>query len=103
MLLCSRVHGAFLSSGVQVQVNKVAVLLFITEVELSCLFSCASSARPSYVWFKNGRKTREETPRYRGYLHPGDNVSCALKGHEGYGSPAVCESVKHPLHCLFIN
>lgn len=83
--------SAFLSSGVQVQVNKVAVLPISTEVELSCLFSCASPARLSYVWFKNGQKTGEETPRYRDYLQPGDNVSCALKGHEGYGSPAVCE------------
>lgn len=73
------------------QVNKVAVQLSSTEVELSCLTGCTPSAHPAYVWLKNEERTGQVTARYRGYLQPGDGVSCALRGHEVYGSPAVCE------------
>ncbi|XP_067441975.1 B-cell receptor CD22-like [Thunnus thynnus] len=31
----------------------------------------------------------EETSLYSGQFNPGDNVSCALKGHEDYSSPSV--------------
>ncbi|XP_067441581.1 B-cell receptor CD22-like [Thunnus thynnus] len=32
---------------------------------------------------------KEETSLYSGQFNPGDNVSCALKGHEDYSSPSV--------------
>ncbi|XP_075905030.1 sialoadhesin-like isoform X2 [Nelusetta ayraudi] len=76
-------------SGLQVQVNKAAMQLSSTEVELSCLIGCTPSTHPVYVWLKNGQKTHQVTARYRDRLQPGDKVSCALQGHEVYSSPAV--------------
>ncbi|XP_062282340.1 B-cell receptor CD22-like [Scomber scombrus] len=60
------------------------------EAELKCLSSCSPAGRISYVWFNNGEKMmNEETYLYSGQFNPGDNISCALKGHEDYRSPSV--------------
>ncbi|XP_044196728.1 vascular cell adhesion protein 1-like [Thunnus albacares] len=32
---------------------------------------------------------KEETSLYSGQFNPGDNISCALRGHEDYRSPSV--------------
>lgn len=53
------------------QVNKAAMQLSSTEVELSCLIGCTPSAHPAYVWLKNGQKTPQVTARYRDHLQPG--------------------------------
>ncbi|XP_071361152.1 sialoadhesin-like [Trachinotus anak] len=60
-----------------------------TEAELKCLSSCSPAGRLSYVWFKNGEKITEEESSYKDWFYPGDMISCALKGHESYGSPSV--------------
>ncbi|XP_071361405.1 Fc receptor-like protein 5 isoform X2 [Trachinotus anak] len=60
-----------------------------TEAELKCLSSCSPAGRLSYVWFKNGEKITEEESSYKDRFYPGDMISCALKGHESYGSPSV--------------
>lgn len=69
----------------------MAMQLSSTEVELSCLSGCTPSTHPVYVWLKNGQKTNQVTARYRDSLQPGDRMSCAIRGHELYSSPAVCE------------
>ncbi|XP_053274865.1 sialoadhesin-like isoform X2 [Pleuronectes platessa] len=49
---------------------------------LTCHSSCLLSARPSFVWFKNGREVHGETsPTFRGLLHPENNYSCAYEHH----------------------
>ncbi|XP_027139027.1 B-cell receptor CD22 isoform X3 [Larimichthys crocea] len=77
-------------TALQVQVNTISVHQDYTEAELKCHSSCSPAGRLSYVWFKNGQKVREETSSYKGRFYPEDVISCALKGHENYGSPSVC-------------
>ena len=78
--------------ALQVQVTTITVHQSYTEAELKCVSSCSPAAPISYVWFKNGQKVmKEETSFYSGHFNPGDNISCALKGHEDYRSPSVCE------------
>ncbi|CAK6982814.1 B-cell receptor CD22-like isoform X2, partial [Scomber scombrus] len=77
-------------TALQVQVTTITVHQSHVEAELKCLSSCSPAGRISYVWFKNGQKMmKEETSVYSGQFNPGDNISCALKGHEDYRSPSV--------------
>ncbi|KAM8772577.1 uncharacterized protein AB9X84_010537 [Acanthopagrus schlegelii] len=77
-------------TALQVQVTRITVHQSDTEAELKCHSSCSPAARLSYVWFKNGQKvTGVETSSFKGRVYPGDIISCALKGHEDYGSPPV--------------
>ncbi|XP_036953361.1 B-cell receptor CD22-like, partial [Acanthopagrus latus] len=77
-------------TALQVQVTRITVHQSDTEAELKCHSSCSPAARLSYVWFKNRQKvTGVETSSFKGRVYPGDIISCALKGHENYGSPSV--------------
>ncbi|XP_044047681.1 B-cell receptor CD22-like isoform X9 [Siniperca chuatsi] len=77
-------------TALQVQVTRITVHQSHTEAELKCHSSCSPTGRFSYVWFKNGEKiTRVETSSYKGSFYPGDNISCAVKGHEDFPSPSV--------------
>ncbi|CAK6983611.1 B-cell receptor CD22-like, partial [Scomber scombrus] len=77
-------------TALQVQVITITVHQSHMEAELKCLSSCSPAGRISYVWFKNGQKMmKEDTSLYSGQFNPGDNISCALKGHEDYRSPSV--------------
>uniref|UniRef100_A0A671TGZ6 Ig-like domain-containing protein n=1 Tax=Sparus aurata TaxID=8175 RepID=A0A671TGZ6_SPAAU len=79
-------------TALQVQVTRITVHQSDTEAELKCHSSCSPAGRLSYVWFKNRQKvTGVETSSFKGRVYPGDIISCALKGHENYGSPPVCE------------
>lgn len=72
--------------------SRITVHQSDTEAELKCHSSCSPAGRLSYVWFKNRQKvTGVETSSFKGRVYPGDIISCALKGHENYGSPPVCE------------
>lgn len=77
--------------ALQMQVTRITVNQSYTKAELKCDSSCSPDSALSYVWFKNGQKVPEETSSYIGQLYPGDNISCALKGHEGFRSPPLCE------------
>uniref|UniRef100_A0A671W474 Ig-like domain-containing protein n=1 Tax=Sparus aurata TaxID=8175 RepID=A0A671W474_SPAAU len=77
-------------TALQVQVSRITVHQSDTEAELKCHSSCSPAGRLSYVWFKNRQKVRGvETSTFKGRVYPGDIISCALKGHENYGSPPV--------------
>uniref|UniRef100_A0A8C4GSP1 B-cell receptor CD22 n=1 Tax=Dicentrarchus labrax TaxID=13489 RepID=A0A8C4GSP1_DICLA len=76
-------------TALQVQVSTKVVHESHTYAELQCYSSCGSAGRLSYVWFKNGAKNKEESSFYKDQFYPGDVISCALKGHETYGSPSV--------------
>nr|XP_033945003.1 B-cell receptor CD22-like [Pseudochaenichthys georgianus] len=72
---------------VQVQVSR----LYISWVELQCRSSCHLPDRPSFLWYKNGQKIREETSSsYSDYFLPADSYSCAVRGHEDFPAPSVC-------------
>uniref|UniRef100_A0A667WHY5 Ig-like domain-containing protein n=1 Tax=Myripristis murdjan TaxID=586833 RepID=A0A667WHY5_9TELE len=75
-------------TDLQVEVTKVTG----SQVELKCRGICRSADHPSYVWYKNGEKIEEgASSSYRGNFNPDDRYSCAVKGHEGFRSPSVCE------------
>ncbi|XP_038567779.1 B-cell receptor CD22-like [Micropterus salmoides] len=76
-------------TALQMQVTRITVNQSYTKAELKCDSSCSPDSALSYVWFKNGQKVPEETSSYIGQLYPGDNISCALKGHEGFRSPPL--------------
>ncbi|GLD67823.1 hemicentin-1-like isoform X1 [Lates japonicus] len=78
-------------SALQIVVTRiVTVHESYTEAELNCHSSCSPTGHFSYVWFKNGQKLLEETSTYTHDFYPGDNITCAFKGYEGYRSPSVC-------------
>ncbi|XP_078138665.1 sialoadhesin-like [Centroberyx gerrardi] len=77
-------------TDLQVQVTRLSVYQFSTQAELKCHSSCRLAGRPSYVWYKNGQKFKEETSSsYTVYFYPGESYSCALKGLEASRSPSV--------------
>ncbi|XP_030283136.1 uncharacterized protein LOC115587454 [Sparus aurata] len=60
--------------------------------ELKCHSSCRLPDRSSYIWYKNGQKIQSQTSStYSVTYDYADSYSCAVKGHENYGSPPVCE------------
>uniref|UniRef100_A0A8K9UPZ7 Ig-like domain-containing protein n=1 Tax=Oncorhynchus mykiss TaxID=8022 RepID=A0A8K9UPZ7_ONCMY len=60
-------------------------------VTLTCITTCALTDNPTYIWYRNGHKVKEDTSSlYSDYLRNADSYSCALKGHEDLHSPAVC-------------
>uniref|UniRef100_A0A669F7Y8 B-cell receptor CD22 n=1 Tax=Oreochromis niloticus TaxID=8128 RepID=A0A669F7Y8_ORENI len=80
------------SPGVTLTVTdlQVKVRRLLNHTELQCHSSCDVSDPPSYVWYKNGQKIKEETSSLRVSVGGDDSsYSCAVKGHEGYRSAAV--------------
>uniref|UniRef100_A0A674AQS3 Ig-like domain-containing protein n=1 Tax=Salmo trutta TaxID=8032 RepID=A0A674AQS3_SALTR len=60
---------------------------------LTCITTCTLTDNPTYIWYKNGHKVKEDTSSlYSDYFSDADSYSCAVKGHENLHSPAVCES-----------
>ncbi|XP_076585102.1 B-cell receptor CD22-like [Chaetodon auriga] len=77
-------------TALQVQVTRIKVHQFYTQAELKCHSSCRPAGQVSYIWFKNGEEiTRTQISSYKGWFHPEDIISCALKGHETCVSPSV--------------
>uniref|UniRef100_A0A3Q3C6D3 Ig-like domain-containing protein n=1 Tax=Haplochromis burtoni TaxID=8153 RepID=A0A3Q3C6D3_HAPBU len=56
--------------------------------KLKCESSCSPAGRLSFVWFKNNQFMVERRS-YQDLFSPGDIISCAFKGHEGYRSDPV--------------
>ncbi|XP_076583708.1 uncharacterized protein LOC143319034 [Chaetodon auriga] len=77
-------------TALQVQVTRRKVHQFYTQAELKCHSSCGPAGQVSYIWFNNGVKIMtEESSSYKDQFYPGDNISCALKGHETFISPSL--------------
>ncbi|XP_064817394.1 B-cell receptor CD22-like [Oncorhynchus masou masou] len=69
---------------------KMTTSLFSRWVTLNC-GTCTLTDNPTYIWYKNGNKVKEDTSRqYSDYISDADSYSCAVKGHEDLHSPAVC-------------
>ncbi|CDR16584.1 unnamed protein product [Oncorhynchus mykiss] len=59
---------------------------------LTCITTCTLTDNPTYIWYKNGHKVKEDTSSlYSDSFSDADSYSCAVKGHEDLHSPAVCE------------
>ncbi|XP_071208829.1 cell surface A33 antigen-like [Salvelinus alpinus] len=77
------------SPGVTLSVTGLQVKL--TGKTLTCSTSCTLTYNPTYIWFKNGDKVKEDTSSlYSDSFSDADSYSCAVKGHEDLHSPAVC-------------
>ncbi|XP_036796014.1 sialoadhesin-like isoform X2 [Oncorhynchus mykiss] len=58
---------------------------------LTCSTTCTLPDNPTYIWYKNGHKEKEDTSSsYPDSFSDVDSYSCAVKGHEDLLSPAVC-------------
>lgn len=84
----------FLDPDLQVQVRRA----FSTQAELFCRSFCHLPQRPSFIWYKNGQKIQEDTSSHLDYFDPADSYSCAVRRHEDFPAPSVCEftPVFHP-------
>ncbi|XP_064819291.1 uncharacterized protein LOC135537010, partial [Oncorhynchus masou masou] len=58
---------------------------------LTCITTCTLTDNPTYIWYKNGHKVKEDTSSLDSdSFSDADSYSCAVKGHEDLLSPAVC-------------
>uniref|UniRef100_A0A4W5MJ51 Ig-like domain-containing protein n=1 Tax=Hucho hucho TaxID=62062 RepID=A0A4W5MJ51_9TELE len=63
---------------------------------LTCSTTCTLTDNPTYIWYKNRHKVKEDTSRlYSDYFSDADSYSCAVKGHGDLHSPAKCWSVTY--------
>uniref|UniRef100_A0A8K9XVB2 Ig-like domain-containing protein n=1 Tax=Oncorhynchus mykiss TaxID=8022 RepID=A0A8K9XVB2_ONCMY len=64
----------------------------VTGKTLTCSTTCTLTDNPTYIWYKNGHKVKEDTSSlYSDSFSDTDRYSCAVKGHEDLHSLAVCE------------
>eukprot|EP00063_Salmo_salar_P074611 XP_014049446.1 PREDICTED: uncharacterized protein LOC106601629 [Salmo salar] len=79
--------------GVTLSVTALQVKVTSTTlVTITCSTTCTLTDNPTYIWYKNGHKVKEDTSSlYSDYFNDADSYSCAVKGHEDLRSPAVCE------------
>ncbi|XP_022620132.1 B-cell receptor CD22-like [Seriola dumerili] len=77
--------------GVTLSVTDLQVLVerSSTQTELKCHSSFKVADRPSYVWYRNQQKMKEETFSLRVSVNDDNSYSCALKGCEDHPSPPV--------------
>ena len=68
------------------------------EVKLTCSTTCPAGTNPTYLWYKDKEPFTKQymvsantltinSP----YESQSGSYTCALEGHEGYPSPAVCK------------
>uniref|UniRef100_A0A8K9X1T0 Ig-like domain-containing protein n=1 Tax=Oncorhynchus mykiss TaxID=8022 RepID=A0A8K9X1T0_ONCMY len=59
---------------------------------LTCSTTCTLTDNPTYIWYKNGHKVKEDTSSLDSdSFSDADSYSCAVKYHEDLLSPAVCK------------
>ncbi|XP_064815168.1 B-cell receptor CD22-like isoform X2 [Oncorhynchus masou masou] len=59
---------------------------------LTCITTCTLPDNPTYIWYKNRHKVKEDTSSLDSdSFSDADSYSCAVKGHEDLLSPAVCQ------------
>ncbi|XP_034556030.1 B-cell receptor CD22-like [Notolabrus celidotus] len=76
--------GVYFSvTDLQVQVRRDQ---YGNEPVLICENSCRWTSL-SYIWYKNGEAVHTESYHYPEDFDYGDNISCAVKGHEDFPSP----------------
>ncbi|XP_064817637.1 B-cell receptor CD22-like isoform X2 [Oncorhynchus masou masou] len=63
------------------------------DMTLTCITTCTLTDNPTYIWYKNGLKVKEDTSSlHSDSFSDADSYSCAVKGHEDLLSPAVCKN-----------
>nr|XP_046193244.1 titin-like [Oncorhynchus gorbuscha] len=95
-LLTDQTRGKYTGApGVTLSVTalqvKVTSKTWPNWVTLTCITTCTLTDNPTYIWYKNGHKVKEDTSSlYSDYFSDADSYSCAVKGHKDLHSPAVC-------------
>uniref|UniRef100_A0A4W5PG48 Ig-like domain-containing protein n=1 Tax=Hucho hucho TaxID=62062 RepID=A0A4W5PG48_9TELE len=70
---------------------KMTTSLPSRSVTLTCSTTCTLIGNPTYIWYKNGHKIKEDTSSsYSDDCNTEDSFTCAVKGHGDLQSPAVC-------------
>ncbi|XP_055771276.1 B-cell receptor CD22-like isoform X2 [Salvelinus fontinalis] len=60
---------------------------------LTCITTCTLTDNPTYIWYRNGHKVKDATSSsYPDSFSDADSYSCAVKGHEDFYSPALCQN-----------
>ncbi|XP_064815897.1 sialoadhesin-like isoform X2 [Oncorhynchus masou masou] len=94
-LLTDQDGGTFTGSpGVTLSVTglQVKVTGGHQDKTLTCITTCTLTDNPTYIWYKNGLKVKEDTSSLDSdSFSDADSYSCAVKGHEDLLSPAVCQ------------
>ncbi|XP_030607857.1 B-cell receptor CD22-like [Archocentrus centrarchus] len=74
----------------QVHVRRSTGNSYSNWTELTCHSNCQQPDQSSYIWYKNGDKlSAGKQYFYLDTFDSTDRISCAVKGHEGFRSPAV--------------
>ncbi|XP_030585822.1 B-cell receptor CD22-like [Archocentrus centrarchus] len=74
----------------QVHVRRSTGNSYSNWTELTCHSNCQRPDQSSYIWYKNGDKlSAGKQYFYLDTFDSTDRISCAVKGHEGFCSPAV--------------
>ncbi|XP_053274853.1 B-cell receptor CD22-like isoform X3 [Pleuronectes platessa] len=78
-------------TGVQAHIPKSSSCWWYdcSKSRVECQTSCSPTPSPSYIWYKNGKKTPGEQS-YTAYFYSADSISCAVRGHEDFPSAPVC-------------
>eukprot|EP00063_Salmo_salar_P082549 XP_014057384.1 PREDICTED: sialoadhesin-like [Salmo salar] len=68
--------------------------LFSRQLTLTCSTTCTLTGNPTYIWYKNGHKVKEDTSSLNSdYFSDADSYSCTIKYHEDLHSPAIPEDL----------
>ncbi|XP_053275687.1 B-cell receptor CD22 [Pleuronectes platessa] len=88
-------------TGVQAHIPKSSSCWWYdcSKSRVECQTSCSPTPSPSYIWYKNGKKTPGEQS-YTAYFYSADSISCAVRGHEDFPSAPVCV---HGNSCYRVN
>eukprot|EP00063_Salmo_salar_P064092 XP_014038927.1 PREDICTED: uncharacterized protein LOC106592141 [Salmo salar] len=91
-LITDQAGGKYIGSpGVTLSVTGLQVK--VTGKTLTCSTTCTLTDNPTYIWYKNGHKVKEDTSSlYSDYFSDADSYSCAVKGHKDLHSLAVCRN-----------
>ncbi|KAL6484143.1 hypothetical protein MHYP_G00061880 [Metynnis hypsauchen] len=89
--------GSFSGSpGVSLSVTDLKVTVSDTDggvKKLTCSSTCTLPNNPTYIWYKNGQPVSDQNRnelKLRDRTVDAGSYSCAVKGYEKLGSPAVC-------------
>ncbi|XP_029594751.1 sialoadhesin-like [Salmo trutta] len=75
-------------TGLQVKVTPAAE----GQKTLTCSTNCILTDNPTYIWYRNGQNVQDNSSHmYSISSEDADSYYCAVKGHNGLSSPAVCE------------
>ncbi|XP_029594568.1 B-cell receptor CD22-like isoform X2 [Salmo trutta] len=83
------------SPGVTLSVTGLQVMVTggHQDKTLTCSTTCTLTGNPTYIWYKNGHKVKEDTSTlHSDYFSDAESYSCAVKGHEDLLAPALCKN-----------